>query len=122
MVQAFMGGCNCRTLFEERDSKGRTPLKVAIDNDQIEIAEALLRSDDCSPADVNTTDDQGWKAMTRAPTFHNDKQIIQSKLTRAGADLSWKNGDGMLLNNCFRCCCHKLFHVVSSYLFCCCRS
>ena len=39
-----MGAFNCCEIFRERDASGRTPLRIAIDYDQREIARALLEN------------------------------------------------------------------------------
>ena len=93
-----MGNCNCRALLEDRDEMGRTPLRVAVDHDQIEVVDALLQHPERSrqhPDDLNAKDDRGWTCMASACAFLKNQTMLV-KLVKAGADLNWKDTDGEL--------------------------
>jgi len=96
LVGAFMGSLNCCALLEERDSAGRTPLRVAIDHDQCEVVGALLKDEDLG-LDVNARDERGWTAMAGACAFVHNETILKLLVT-AGADLNWQDesGNGLL--------------------------
>jgi len=99
LVCVFMGNCNCRALLEDRDEMGRTPLRVAVDHDQIEVVDALLQHPERTrqhPDDLNAKDDRGWTCMASACAFLKNQTMLV-KLVKAGADLNWKDTDGSTL-------------------------
>jgi len=95
LVRAFMGACNCRALLEECDSKGRTPLRVAIDHEQCEVASELLNQEDVH-FDVNAQDERGWTALAGACAYIQNETILRL-LVEAGSDLNWQDENGMNL-------------------------
>ena len=92
LVRAFMGACNCRALLEECDSKGRTPLRVAIDHEQCEVASELLNQKDVH-FDVNAQDERGWTALAGACAYIQNETILRL-LVEAGSDLNWQDENG----------------------------
>jgi len=98
LVRVFMGSCNCRALLDVCDTSGRTPLRVAVDHDQIQVAELLLQAVERNADDVNARDDRGWTPLASACAFSKNETMLSS-LVQAGADLNWRDEDGSSLQD-----------------------
>jgi len=98
LVRVFMGSCNCRALLDACDTSGRTPLRVAVDHDQIQVAELLLQTVERNADDVNARDDRGWTPLASACAFSKNETMLSS-LVQAGADLNWTDEDGSSLQD-----------------------
>ena len=84
--------CNCRTMLADRDSLGRTPLRVAVDNEQIAVVDMLMKEYG-NHLDVDTRDDRGWTPLASACAFVKDVRMPRL-LVDGGGDLNWKHLDG----------------------------
>lgn len=89
--------CNCRTLLADRDSLGRTPLRVAVDNEQIAVVDMLMKEYG-NHLDVDTRDDRGWTPLASACAFVKDVRMLRL-LVDGGGDLNWKHLDGSKLKD-----------------------
>lgn len=89
--------CNCRTVLADRDSLGRTPLRVAVDHEQTKVVDTLIKEYG-HHVDVEARDDRGWTPLASACAFIKDVRMLQS-LVDGGGDLNWKHLDGSKLKD-----------------------
>ncbi|KEZ41846.1 hypothetical protein SAPIO_CDS6652 [Scedosporium apiospermum] len=79
-----------KVRLDARDSRGRTPLYLAVDKGHEAIVRQLL---DTGRVDPNIRSDTGWAPLSRA-AFNNHEAIVRHLPSTSEADLDIKDGCG----------------------------